>query len=196
MPDMRAWTTGAILAICASTAFSSTIDDRKNWWGLDVGAYFPTSSEIRDVFGDAMLRVGIRPFERRISDKWKFIVDVNALAARKHGSKLFIMPITFGFTRSFGSPDSNSIPFVQVAAGPAYYDYTIYRSTEISDMGDKGSDTERISKKRFGANANIEAGILLNHRFAIIARGDFYSKADDFDFSGISLTLSYAAFRW
>jgi len=188
--------TSAVLAASISTALCAPADDRKNWWGVDVGAYFPSSSEIRDIFGDALLRVGIRPFEQRVSEKWKFIVDVNALAARKHGSKLFVMPVTFGFTRSFGDPESKSIPFVQVAAGPAYYDYTILREAEMETTGGKGSSDERISKKRIGANANIEVGMLFDHRFAVVLRGDFYTKADDLDFNGISLTLSYAAFRW
>lgn len=188
--------TTAVLAASISTALSATIDDRKNWWGVDVGAYFPSSSEIRDIFGGALLRVGVRPFEQRVSDKWKFIVDVNALAARKHGSKLFVMPVTFGFTRSFGDPESKSIPFVQVAAGPAYYDYTILRNMEVEAEGGKGSSTERISKKRFGANANVELGMLFDQRLAVVLRGDFYTKADDLDFNGFSLTLSYAAFRW
>lgn len=188
--------TGAALAAVFSTAFAAVGQDRRAWWGLDVGGYFPTNGEMRDIFGDVLLRVGVRPFEQRISDKWKFIVDVNALSARKNGSKLFLMPVTFGFTRSFGSPESRTIPFVQVAAGPAYYDYSINREVEITAEGGKGSETERFSKKRFGANANIEAGVLIDKRFALVARADFYTKADDFDFNGISLTFSYAAFRW
>lgn len=193
---MKLWITGVALAACVSTALAAPDEDRKKWWGADIGVYFPTNGEIRDAFGDTLLRFGLRPFEKRISDRWKFIVDVNALAARKDGNKLFAMPVTFGFTRSFGDPASKSIPFVQIAAGPAYYDYSIYRDVEVSAEGGKEPERERISKKRFGGNANIEAGILFDHRFALVARADFYTKSDDFDFSGISLTFSYAAFRW
>lgn len=193
---MKLWITSLALAAGVSAAFASTDEDRKKWWGVDVGAYFPTQSEIRDAFGDTLMRFGVRPFERRISDKWKFIVDVHALSARKDGNKLFAMPVTFGLTRSFGNPESKAIPFVQVAAGPAYYDYTIYRDVEVSAEGGKKVERERISKKRFGGNANFEVGMLFDHRFALVARADVYTKSDDFDFSGISLTLSYAAFRW
>jgi hypothetical protein len=182
---MRKWlSVGLVLVAGLSSALGADDNDRKKWWGLSVGVFLPSSGEIQDRFDDVFFRVGISPFEDRISDRWKFAVDFNALFANKNGNRLFVAPVTVGFARSFGSPEARSIPFVQFGVGPAYYDYSIARGSG------------RVSTRRVGGNANVEAGILFDRRFALTGRADFYTKTDDFDFSGFSVTLAYAAFRW
>lgn len=187
---------GLLSVLGAYAGAADTQDERaKRWWGVDVGVFHPTSSEIRDAFDENMFRIGFRPFEGRISDKWKFIVDVTVISANQHGNKLFALPISGGFTRSFGDAEGNTVPFVQVGVGPAYYDYSITRpGGEITKAGVSGD--KRFSTKRVGANANVELGVVLNKRFAIVGRYDYFTKADDFDFSGASLTLSYAVAKW
>jgi hypothetical protein len=174
------------LFVGCSSAFAedSASRDRKRWWGFDVGFFRPNSSEIRNAFDDYMIRFGFRPFEDRISEKWRVIFDFTVLAADRNDNRLLAIPVTVGVTRSLGSPESDLIPFVQAGIGPAYYDYSIVRGTE------------RISTKRVGGNANLELGVLMSRRLAIVGRADFYTETDDFDFSGVSLTVSWAAFRW
>ena len=156
----------------------------KRWWGVSFGVFVPNSGEIRDRFSDVFFRFGITPFEDRISEKWKFAADFNAVLASKNGNHMLAMPVTFGLARSFGSPEARAIPFVQFGVGPALFDYSIARGAE------------RFKATRVGGNANVEAGVLLDRRMAVTARADFYTRTDDFDFSGISLTVAYAVFRW
>lgn len=181
-------TLAAVLGLPAS---SSAQAHGKTWWGVDIGFYRPNSGEIRDAFGDSLFRFGLRPFENRITKDWKFAVDVNILSARSGDDRLLAIPLTVGFTRSFGNPEDAAIPFVQIAAGPTYYDYSIGREVEV-----QGNGTEQVKGSKWGSNVNLEAGVMFNRRFSVSVRGDWYSKTDDFDFSGVSFTLSYAAFRW
>ena len=178
---MKRWTFLAVIGLSAASSFAA---DNKSWWGASVGAFFPNSGEMRDMFGSAFVRFGIGPFEKRISERWRSTFDFAILGANKDGNRIFALPLTFGVTRSFGNPNSRSIPFVQVCAGPAFFDY------------DLGRGSERFKTSRVGGNANVELGILFDRRFAITLRGDFYTKTDDFDFSGTSITFAYAAFRW
>ena len=174
----------SLLAVSGAVLAAEQNQDRRKWWGVSFGVFLPNSGEIQDRFDDVFFRVGISPFEDRISDRWKFAYDLNVMYANKNGNRLLVVPLTFGFTRSFGDPEARSVPFVQFGVGPAYFDYSIAR----------GED--RIKSSRIGGTANVEAGILFDKRFAITGRADFYTKTDDFDFSGISFTVAYAAFRW
>jgi hypothetical protein len=180
-----------LLAAASIAAISASQGRPRTWWGIDAGVYIPTSSEIRDAFGDGLFKFGLRPFENRITRDWKFTTDITILTARGNGNRLLAVPITFGFTRSFGDPDAPSVPFFQIAAGPAYFDYSIEREVQV-----QGPSVQRVKDRKWGSNVNAELGVLFNRRLAVSLRGDWYSETDDFDFSGVSLTLSYAAFRW
>lgn len=159
---------------------------RRNWWGLDVGAYFPTDGEIQDRFGDTLLRVGLRPFDSRAGN-WRFVTDVTVLSGDREGSRLLAIPVTFGFLKSFGDPEDDQRTFVMFGAGPAYYDYSIRRLV--------GTTIVSVKDRTFGVSAHVDAGIIFNNRFSVVARYDWMSETDGFDFSGFSLTLSYALFR-
>jgi hypothetical protein len=192
MQFMGKWL-GLAAALTMGTMALAQDGKSKPWWGVDVGFYHPTSNEISDRFGDTLFRLGIRPFEDRITKDWKFAVDFTVLTARKRGDRLLAIPLTFGFTRSFGNPEGSAIPFVQFGVGPAFYDYSITRDAPVET---NGTTTERVKDSRWGGNANIEVGVMFNRRFSVSVRGDWYTKTDDFDFSGVSLSLSYAAFKW
>jgi hypothetical protein len=49
---------------------------------------------------------------------------------------------------------------------------------------------------KIGWNANVEVGALLGRKLAITGRYDLYSKSDGFDFSGFSVSVNLALFRW
>jgi hypothetical protein len=178
-----------VLFVLCGTMSAFAQDREKPWWGLDLGVFRPTSGEISDKFGDNLFRVGFRPFTNRISEKWKLIYDFSVITASDDGERMLVIPLTVGFTRSFGDPEGDMIPFVQFGAGPAYYDYSLTRTT-------LGPVTERFKTRRVGANANLELGVLISKRFALVGRGDWFTEADGFDFSGISLTLSWAILRF
>ena len=180
----------SIVLFLLSWAVASFAQDReKPWWGLDLGVFRPSSGEISDKFGQNLFRIGFRPFTNRISEKWKLIYDFSIISASDSGERMLVIPLTVGFTRSFGDPEGDFIPFVQFGVGPAYYDYSLTRTTF-------GPVTERFKTRRVGGNANLEVGAMFSKRFALVARGDWFTKADDFDFSGISITLSWAILRF
>jgi hypothetical protein len=76
------------------------------------------------------------------------------------------------------------VPFVSVAAGPSYYDYSLTRGAE------------RFATKRVGWNANARAGVTFNQRLQVQVRYDLYSVTDGFRFDGLTLSLSYQALRF
>lgn len=163
---------------------------RGSWWAIDGGVFFPSSSEIRDRFGDTLVRVGVRPFEAKIRENWTFTTDVTVLSARGGFSRLFALPVTAGFTRAFARKEEDIVPVVTVATGPAYYDYSILRADPVLPV------LNRVSTRRLGWNAHVETAFIVNQRLAVALRYDWYSKTDDFDFSGFSVGLSYAVARF
>ncbi len=163
-------------------------ENRRHWWGLDVGAFFPTDGDIRDRFGGSMLRIGLRPFDPK-SGNWRFVTDVTILSGRRGDNRLLAVPLTFGFLKSFGNEDDETRTFVMIGAGPVYYDYAIERLTN------GGTTVTRIKERTFGTAAHVDAGIVFGNRFSITGRYDWMSRSRGFDFSGFSLTFSFALFR-
>ena len=160
------------------------------WWGVDVGAYFPTDGEIRDRFGTALFRLGFRPFEPKRTGKWRIVTDLTVISASKFGNHMLLIPWTVGVMSTFGEPDKWPASFVSVGVVPAYMDYAIDRLS--SDQ----TTLIRFSAQKFGASAHVEAGVLLQPRLSVTGRYDWFSQSDDFDFSGFSLTVAYALWRW
>ncbi|MFQ3586309.1 MAG: hypothetical protein SNJ74_07540 [Fimbriimonadaceae bacterium] len=181
---------GGAVAQDAPNASQEAQPRRGSWWAIDGGAFIPSSGEIRDRFGDTLLRIGARPFEAKIRDNWTFTTDITVLSARGKGSKLFALPVTAGVTRAFARKEDDFVPIVTIATGPAYYDYSILRADPVQPV------LNRISTKRVGWNAHVETAFIVNQRLAIALRYDWYSKTDGFDFSGLSVGLSYAVARF
>ncbi len=161
---------------------------KKRWWAIDAGVYRPTSEEIRDRFGDYLFRVGVRPFGNELIGSGKPFIDATILTARQGSSHLFVLPVTLGFITSTGDENDDTISFASVGVGPAYYNYKIKRLV--------GSTIVTIKESTFGWSAHAEIGIRIQKRLTITGRYDWFSESNDFDFSGFSLNLSYAAFRW
>lgn len=159
-------------------------------WGVSVGAYFPRDEDIRTLFGDTLIRFGVSPVSRKFDKKWDITTDVNILWANENGARLLVVPFTVGATIGFGSDDAKW--YVAVNAGPAYYDYRLFRLSEV----DGKPTLLEFRERTIGWNANVEGGILLNNRLSITGRYDWFKKADDFDFSGFSINVNYAFFKW
>jgi hypothetical protein len=185
-----------LLSIVGSLALASTIfasvsqtqpQGRSMNWGLQVGAYLPVDSEIRDTFGDALIRVGIAPINNKFGRSFAIRPDLGIMYAKNDDAKLLLVPLTLNVVVGFGQGQNMS--YVSAGAGPAYYDYRLYRVTPgptLTEYDDSGLTW----------NVNVEAGLQLGSRLSLVGRYDWYPQKDDFDFSGFSLSLNYAIFRW
>lgn len=184
----------ALASVFAGNAFgieSPRPADRKQDWGINVGAYFPVDSEIRDQFGDALLRIGISPISRKFDKDRDITTDVNILWAEEDDSKLLLIPFTVGLTMGFGPEGSRS--YVSINGGPAYADYRLFR---VVDSGGEGLVLQEYKDRTITWNINAEIGWMITPRFAITGRYDWFPKHDGFDFSGYSFFINYTFFRW
>lgn len=182
---MKAAFVVAALAAVSSSAFAQNQKDPN--WGVSVGYYIPTSGEIRDQFGDALLRYGISPISNKYSKNWAVTPDVSILSASRDGSRAFVLPLSLNLTKGFDQGNGTKT-FVSFGAGPAYFDYRLYRTV--------GLNVVEYKDKTVGWNANVEFGLLVNRRLSIEARYDVFEEQDGFDLSGWSISANYALFRW
>lgn len=170
----------ALATVCTVAAQDAEDTSVKRGWGLTAGVFVPADSTVRDTFGNTWLSFGIRPlnFGGKSRD-WKITGDLNILTASRNGNRVLAIPATLGVTKVFDG-GGDSVPFVSVAAGPAYYDYSIL-----------GTATKRV-----GWNANVRGGVTFSKRLQLQARYDFYSPTDGLRFDGLTLSLAYQAFRF
>jgi hypothetical protein len=182
------------MAVCVSAVVAQGQEEQKdkdggsrNYLGVRGGLYLPTDSEIKDIFGSSIFVVGLSfdDFTRQ-ADKWRLTVDFDFITGKKDGNKFFAAPVTASVGRVFGSRDENIRPYVRFGVGVAYFDYSITRPATL----------ERFSEKRFGFGADAEVGIFVGERLRIAAKYVWFSKVDDFDFSGLSLTATVNLFRF
>ena len=160
--------------------------------GVDLGLFMPTDSDVKDVYGKSWFRVGLTPLSFQQPGNWRFTFDLGFLKRSrstfvpegKGGSfiddDVTLIPLTFGVTRSF-SENPDFLPYVALRAGPYY--------------GNVNSDSFGVDKSGFGLNANAALGVSFSRRFYIEARYDWYSKFDDIDFSGFSISAGVKLFE-
>lgn len=170
----------ALAATCAAFAQDGEDHSVKRGWGLTAGVFVPSDSTVRSTFGNTWVSFGIQPltFGGKPRD-WKISGDVNILTASRNGNRVLAIPATLGVTKVFDG-GGDSVPFVSVAGGPAYYDYSI--------LG--------VATKRVGWNANVRAGVTFSKRVQLQARYDLYSATDGLRFDGLTLSLAYQALRF
>lgn len=178
------WTNAlAIAALATSTAIATAQNPDKSgtYLGLEAGAYFPTSTVIRNVFGSTLWRAGINFINNSQPDKMKPSLNFSIIGANRDGNRFLAIPVTFGVGRQYGAVAANVRPYWRVGAGASYFDYSI-------DVNNAGNP---ISATKFGFTAVAEAGILLSDRIRLSASYNYFSKQDDFDFSGFDIKLSF-----
>lgn len=159
----------------------------KRWIGVDVGAYIPTNGTIRDVYGTG-IKIGLSPVTRIRSDKWHIDGDVNLIADSRSGAKLLLIPVNAALERSFGSEASDTQTFVRFSAGAVYNDHSFDLLT--------GNTITHYGTKTVGADAAVEVGAVMSRRWRLSARYNLFQKSDDFDFSGFTFSIQYAAFKF
>jgi hypothetical protein len=161
--------------------------------GVDLGVFMPTDSDVKDVYGKSWFRIGFTPLSFQQPGPWRFTFDLGILKRSRDitipdgkggGSVLSndvtLIPLTFGVTRSF-SENTDFLPYVALRAGPYY--------------ANVDSDSFGVDKSGFGINANAAVGVSFSRRFYIEARYDWYSKFEDIDFSGFSISAGIKLFE-
>ncbi|MBA3725315.1 MAG: hypothetical protein H0W86_02420 [Armatimonadetes bacterium] len=148
--------------------------------GVDVGIYFPQSELVRDVWGENWFRIGISPLSFQTPGNWRFTFDLGIMRRSENDDSVTLIPLTFGFTKSFGR-DMKMLPYVVGRVGPYW--------------GDVDSLTFGINKSQVGWNANAAVGISFDRRFYIEGRYDHYSKFEGLDFSGFSIAAGIRVFE-
>jgi hypothetical protein len=178
------WTNAMVVAaFAASAAFASAQNPNDNgtYLGLEAGAYFPTDTVIRNVFGSSLPRFGINFINNSQPNKLKPSFDFAVIGANKDGNRFLAIPLTMGVGQQYGSPTSSTRPYWRVGAGAAYFDYSI-------DPTNSGTP---IAAHKIGLTAVGEVGVLLSERVRVSASYNYFSKQDDFNFSGWDLKVSF-----
>lgn len=159
----------------------------RNYLGVKAGLYLPSNGEIRDIFGSSIVVFGISVDDiTKQADKWRLTGNVDFITGKDGNDKFFAAPFTASIGRIFGNRGDTTRPYVRFGVGGAYFDYSITRP----------STGERFSTKRFGASADAEVGLIFGERFRLSAKYQWFSKVDDFDFTGIQITATYQLIKF
>lgn len=147
---------------------------KRTVFALSAGLYMPVNGQVKDIFGDKFLRLGIRPLPTNAPKGWRFAYDVNWISLDSINGKATIIPVTAGILRRFGKEDVKSYAALNV--GP------YYGNVDVPALG--------IDKKGWGLDANATLGVVFKERFCLEVRYDMMNKFGGLDFS--SLTISAA----
>ncbi|MBS1717656.1 MAG: outer membrane beta-barrel protein [Armatimonadetes bacterium] len=172
-----------LIAISAALLAPAILSADKISLAVSGGVFFPVNSEIQNLFGKSILKVGVSPSGHAPGSNWKVAADISAISAEKDGNKFFVAPVLAVLERSFGSTTDQYRPYVLFGGGIAYYDYAITRSST------------RFSNKTFGAAGLAEVGVNFDKVWRLSASYTGAQKRDDFDFSGFTIELHYTFAR-
>src|SRR4051812_39053139 len=116
------WTNAlAVAALAASAALASAQNPDKagTYLGLEAGAYFPTDTVIRNVFGSTLPRIGINFINNSQPDKMKPSFNFAVIGANKNGNRFLAIPFTVGIGKQYGALGAGARPYWRVGAGAA-----------------------------------------------------------------------------
>lgn len=176
-----------VLLLALAAVGASAQEGRDRGWGLHAGVFLPSDRTVREIFGDTWASVGIQPISFGNAKRWRLTGGVTVLTASNDGNRLLAIPATVGATMEFDQ-GNGQVPFVALAGGPTYYDYSIVRL--------EGGTPERFATRRIGWNANVRAGITFHKRLQVQARYDVYSETDGFRFDGLTLSVAFQVARF
>lgn len=173
----------ASLAVLVGPAHSQAIEVSEFGLGVSFGAYFPQSREIRDLLGGTWISYGVSPVRRENPSGWKFDLSFDYVARSKNGNRVSVLGVGFGVRKVFGT-NNEFRPYVAAHVGPAYMDYAIFRGAS------------RIADRKLSLMGNLEVGVIISDKIKIRARYVPIAKSDGFDFSGISIGITYQLLRF
>lgn len=168
-------------AMCAALASAQNPDKSGTYLGIEGGAYFPSDTVIRNVFGSTIPRIGINFINNAAPEKMKPSFNFSVIGANKNGNRFLAIPVTVGYGKQYGTAGGSVRPYWRIGAGVAYFDYSI-------DPTGGGTPT---AARRFGFTAVGEGGVMLSDRVRLSASYNYFSKQDDFNFSGFDLKISF-----
>ncbi len=160
-----------VSGVLASSSFSQSS------YGLSAGGgfYFPSSSLLRDAFGDSWTRISFSPGSSRSASGSRLDFDVQVISRDSNSNRLFIIAPTIGYSQSLGNNQKGFVPYVAARVGPAFADYRI----------------SSISRRETLLNTNFEVGATLGDRFRVFGRYDAFGKRNGVDFSGFSINAEW-----
>lgn len=178
-----------LAALLAVVPFASFAQYEKLGLGPSAGIFMPSSSTLRDALGDSWVSIGIG-VTNGAQIKRKAGMDWNFISQNSRGNRALIVTPSFGIMIPFQDQQvvgSVGAQFYGAArAGVSYIDYGITRP----------GTTVRDSARRFTLDGNVELGAALGQMWRAYVRYDLMQKVDDFDFSGLSLGVSYSLFKF
>ncbi|MGE0001623.1 MAG: outer membrane beta-barrel protein [Fimbriimonadaceae bacterium] len=176
----------ALLALSSASAFAQY---EQLGLGPSAGIFFPTSSTLREALGDSWLSFGIG-VTNGAQIKRKAGLDWNFISQNSGGNRVLVITPSFGVMVPFQDKQvmgNVGAQFYGAArAGVSYIDYGITRpGAAIRETG-----------RKFTFDGNVELGAGLGQMWKAYIRYDLMQKVDDFDFSGLSLGVSYSLFKF
>jgi len=172
----------AALALAGSA--NAQYDKQDLNFGGTIGYYMPTNSVIKDAFGKSVINYGIGPVGNKRPSSGSVTPSLEFISANKDGNKLFIGTFTYGYEKHLADDRSMTVPYIRGFGGLTYFDYG------IDLIGG------RKSGKKIGTTAGAEAGLVFAGRLRLSARYNFFSKVDGLDFNGLTLSATYALFKF
>lgn len=153
--------------------------------GVSVGTYLPSQGRTRDVFGSSPVSYGATLAQPYKLNSTRLRFDFDALSLNNDGNRFFMIGASVGYTRGFGATEgpNRNAGFFRVGVGPSYYNYDITQA----GLNSRGN---RISF--YGA---AELGYTVAKNVILSARYLQTPRFDGYDFSGIELKVTLAAFK-
>ena len=152
--------------------------------GVEGGAFFPSSSLLRDRFGSTIVRVGLTPVMIKRQKDWVPSFEIGFMGASGNGDHFGVFPLTVGVQKTFGDPTQTTVPFIRAGAGVAYFDYHLTKN-----------DLSEVSGHKFGAATALEAGILSGKNFRASVRYYLFSKESGVQFNGFLISATVGVFK-
>jgi len=159
---------------------SSENDESRIFISLNYYGYIPTDSTTRDIFGDIWHSFFISRFRPDRPNKWVFDWDAT-LWWRNADSNLLIIPVSVGVQRGF-SEDPNRQPYLALRVG-GYW-------------GRVTDNLQGPDDSKFGADANVALGLVIDQKYVVEARYDWYSKLAGNDLNGFTIMAGVKIFSF
>lgn len=147
---------------------------------VEYSPFLPGDADARSSFGTVWGSFGIGLFRPQRPEKWAFDWDLTVLS-QSGASDVLLIPLTVGAQRGLGK-DPDLQPYVALRAGPYY--------GSVEDNL-KGPDDTKI-----GANANVSLGVVVDQRYLLEARYDWFSELAGNNLSGFTLTFGVKVFEF
>ncbi|MFN3728404.1 MAG: hypothetical protein ACK4XJ_01650 [Fimbriimonadaceae bacterium] len=181
----------AILVGVSASAFAQWEPEREKIpLSGQIGVYYPSNGEMRQLIGSQVLSIGLRPGGARVSKAGTISFDIDAVTGSRDGNKVFLLPVTGTYTYLFNQDEfATTVPYARLHAGLAYMDYALTRTDP--NRGAVG----RQSAKVIGGTGGIEAGLLFNNNLRLSARYNWFTEPRGFNFNGLQFEVSYVLFR-